>query len=156
METDERAVHLVGSIPADNAEQAMRTAVERLGEHLRTLPDGETGERRNWIVNIIESLRTHPDLAVTRRGDWADYERIPRLKVRPGHRLSGDTLDFGHVATFEETFPVFGQIRTASEHDELSFQMGIPGDLDKALFTLGPVMGFRHRQAFTAATNRRP
>lgn len=47
METDERAVHLVGSIPADNAEQAMRTAVERLGEHLRTLPDGETGERRN-------------------------------------------------------------------------------------------------------------
>jgi hypothetical protein len=38
-----RRAHLVGSIPAGSAEEAMRLAVKRLGPELEYLPDGETG-----------------------------------------------------------------------------------------------------------------
>ena|SRR6266568_9635038 len=97
-----RSAHLVGSIPAPDAEAAMSMALERLGPLLRTLPDGETGDRRNWINHIIEGFRDdHPDLELARDGDWSDYDRTPRFRVRHGHRLFGANLDFGHVPVVE-------------------------------------------------------
>ena len=57
----DRRAHLVGSIPAVTAAKAMRLAVERLGPELNYLPDGETGDRRSWVISMIEALRVHPD-----------------------------------------------------------------------------------------------
>ncbi|HET9973965.1 MAG TPA: hypothetical protein VFQ68_37430, partial [Streptosporangiaceae bacterium] len=54
-----RRAHLVGSIPAGSAEEAMRLAVKRLGPELDYLPDGETGVRRNWVIGMIEGFRNH-------------------------------------------------------------------------------------------------
>jgi len=58
----ERHAHLVGSLPGATAREAMSRALDLLGPHLTSLPDGETGERRNWILSVIEGLRDHPDL----------------------------------------------------------------------------------------------
>ncbi|MGH3692538.1 MAG: hypothetical protein ACRDRX_00785 [Pseudonocardiaceae bacterium] len=149
-----RSLHLVGSIPADDAGTAMREALTRFGPHLRSVPDGETGERRNWINHIIESFRSHPDLQVATEGDWSDYNRIVRFRVRKGHTLRGDSLDFGHVADVAKNQPIFQRLRVELGHPHLVFQVGIPGDLDMALFTLGPLGAFRHRRAFTEATVR--
>ena len=44
----------------------MRLAMTTLGRHLRCLPAGETGERRNWIISVIEGLRNHPDLELAK------------------------------------------------------------------------------------------
>lgn len=147
-----RFAHLVGSIPLGSAEEAMTAALDRLGSHLRWLPDGETGERQDWIVHIIDSFREHPDLELVREGLWTDYNDIPRFRVRRGHRLSAESLDFGHVAAFEQNFPTFLQLRRRYGRGDLAFQHGIPGDFDLALFTLGPVGAFRHRAAFTEAS----
>lgn len=134
----------------------MDLALEHLGGRLHSLPDGETGERRNWIIHIIESLRAHPDLEVSREGDWSDYDRTVTFKVRRGHGLAGSSLDFGHVAAVEAAWPVYEARRTQVEADGMAgkpvFQVGIPGDFDMALFTLGPVAGLRRRRAFTDAT----
>lgn len=143
--------HLVGSIPSATPDEAMRVALERLGPCLRWLPDGETGPRRNWIIHIIESLRAHPDLEVVRDGGWTDYEDIPRFRIRRGHRLAGESLDFGHTTAFETSFPVFRQLVAESGRDDVAFQVGMPGDFDMALFTLGPTGPFRHREPFTDA-----
>lgn len=78
--------------------------------------------------------------------------------MRRGHRLDGSTLDFGHVAAFESSWPLFEQRRAqlisrgVLEADQLVFQVGIPGDFDMALFTLGPVGALRNRRPFTEAT----
>ncbi len=69
-----RHAHLVGSIPGDTPREAMQLAMTTLGPQLRSLPDGETGERRNWIISIIESLRAHPDLELAKEGDGSDYD----------------------------------------------------------------------------------
>ncbi|MGI8625317.1 MAG: hypothetical protein ACR2J5_01920 [Geodermatophilaceae bacterium] len=148
----DRHAHLVGSIPGDSAEEAMRLAMTTLGEHLRSLPDGETGERRNWIMSIIEGLREHPDLELAKEGDWSDYDKTPRFKVKRGHKLLGASLDFGQVAAVEASRPVFEEIRRNSGRADLDFLVGVPGDFDMAMFGLGPVGAFRHRRAFTEAT----
>jgi hypothetical protein len=116
---------------------------------LPLLPDGETGERYHWIIHIIEGLRQHPDLEVKRDGHWSDYNDLLVLKVRGGHRLTGDSLDFGHVAAFRASYPIYKQLRRPAQ---TGFQVGIPGDFDMALFVLGPVGALRRRRPFTEAT----
>jgi len=147
-----RDAHLVGSLPGSTPGAAMATALDVLGPSLRSLPDGETGERRNWVVSIVEGLRTHPDLELRRQGDWSDYDRTPQLKPRKGRRLYGASLDFGHVAAVSESFPQFEAVRTAAGRPDLVFQEGVPGDFDLAMFTLGPAGALRHRRPFTEAT----
>lgn len=142
----------MGSLPGDTPEQAMRTALEVLGPRLRSLPDGETGERRNWVISIVDSLRDHPDLELAKAGDWSDYDKTPTLRVRRGRTLYGANLDFGHVAAVRDTFPVFEQLRAELDLPGLVFQSGVPSDLDLAMFTLGPVGALRHRTPFTEAT----
>jgi hypothetical protein len=41
-------VHLVGSIPLDNADTVFRTVGSVLGAHVHRVPDGETGKRARW------------------------------------------------------------------------------------------------------------
>jgi hypothetical protein len=149
-----RFAHLVGSTPFESADEAMDLALTRLDGRLRSLPDGETGERRNWIIHIVESLRRHPDLEVSREGTWADYDDTLTFRLRRGHRLSAETLDFGHVTAFEDSYPRFQERRAAlgAAGERLRFQQGLPGDFDMALFTLGPIGAIRQRGAFTDAT----
>lgn len=45
-----RGAHLVGSIPLDSCDAVFRACCDSLHHHLRRLPDGETGERTNWIA----------------------------------------------------------------------------------------------------------
>lgn len=149
-----RSAHLVGSLPGDDTDDAMRLAVTHLGSKLRYLPDGETGDRHNWIIHIIEGMRKHPDLELKKEGDWSDYDKTPVFRVRRGHTLRAETLDFGHVTTFDESWPSFIRFREEQQNPALAFQAGVPGDLDMALFTLGPVGAFRHRAAFRGATLR--
>ncbi len=148
----QRRAHLVGSLPGADAQDAMRSALDQLGPLLASLPDGETGERRNWILNIVEGMRQHPDLEVAKEGDWSDYDKTPRFKIRRGHQLYGATLNFGHVAAVKQSWPTFEALRKESGQPELSFLTGIPGDVDMTMFTLGPAGLLRHRRPFTEAT----
>lgn len=147
-----RTAHLVGSLPGPDPATAMATALDVLGPFLRTLPDGETGERRNWVISIVEGLRDHPDLELAKPGDWSDYDRTPVMKVRRGRRLFGANLDFGHTAAVADSFPQFRSAVADAGRPDLAFQEGVPGDFDLAMFTLGPAGALRHRRAFTEAT----
>ncbi|NKB99988.1 MAG: hypothetical protein GKR90_16020 [Pseudomonadales bacterium] len=42
-------VHLVGSVPLASATEVFRRSAERLDQHICRYPDGETGDRTNWI-----------------------------------------------------------------------------------------------------------
>jgi len=41
--------HLCGSLPLASSDDVFRVVSEELGRHLRRIPDGETGERSDWI-----------------------------------------------------------------------------------------------------------
>lgn len=144
----QRSVHLVGSIPGDSAEAAMRWALERFGSRLRYLPDGETGDRNSWIVHIVESFRRHPDLRLRKDGKYSTYGDQPQFGLRSGHRLRAEALDFGYVASAAESYPLFRRLRQEYDQPGLAFQVGVASDLALVLFTLGPLAALRLRQVF--------
>jgi hypothetical protein len=147
-----RSSHLVGSIPAASATEAMEFALSHLGDTLRTLPDGETGERGAWIVNIVEGMRAHPDLELRKDGTWSSYDDVPTFRVKKGRTLEARTLDLGHVRAFEDSYPRFTASVQSHGRADLSFQVGVPGDFDMALMVLGPRGAFTNRRPFTEAT----
>lgn len=149
-----RSAYLVGSLPGSTAREAMSTALDILGPHVRSMPDGETGARRNWIISIVEGLRDNPALEVRRDGDWSDYDKTPQLRIREGRRLYGANLDFGHVDAVRDSYPELQRLRAERGDLGLAFQQGVPGDFDLAMFTLGMGGALRHRRPFTEATLR--
>jgi hypothetical protein len=59
----DQPILLVGSIPGDDAEAVFRACGPALGEHVRAIPDGETGLRRVWVNFIAATvLNTHPSI----------------------------------------------------------------------------------------------
>lgn len=143
-----RRAHLVGSIPMADAGEAMRVAVERFGPRLDQLPDGETGERRNWIVHVIDGLQRHPAFELVRTGDWSSYDATPRYRVRAGERLYGAALDLGIAAAARASLPVYRAQRVSAEQ---GFQVGIPGAIDLAMSAFGPAGPVRYAGQFAEA-----
>src|SRR5918993_3919925 len=55
-----RDVHLVGSVPLQDAKEVFETATRALGPALKRVPDGETGERLDWITWLEPIFARHP------------------------------------------------------------------------------------------------
>jgi hypothetical protein len=81
---------LVGSLPADTTESALRNGAEFFGDLVFALPDGETGPRQGWVGYERERLcRPHPDVELVE--ETASPTGIPRhayetpvFKIRDG------------------------------------------------------------------------
>lgn len=149
-----RSVHLVGTVPADDVRGAFELFATTLGEHLPSwIPDGETGDRLNWVQRIIESLRAHPDLRLSRDGDWSDYDSTPCFSVAPGAEFTSLELDY--TRHFRESWPEFLRFRAEQGGDRV-LQVGIPSQIDLALIAFGfkPVAALRHMAPFRDATVR--
>ena len=152
--SDLRRVHLVGTVPAPDTRAALEIFAEHLGEQLPLwIPDGETGDRLDWVERIIEGLGDHPDLVTAKEGDWSDYEKTPRFAVAPGHRFASLELDY--TRNFQASWPEFLSFRSRHGEDRL-FQVGIPSQLDLSLIAFGfkPVQGLRNLAPFRDATVR--
>lgn len=57
-----RDVLLVGSVPLGTAAKVFETASAILGDRIKRIPDGETGERTNWIAWQRAILADNPSL----------------------------------------------------------------------------------------------
>ena len=89
-----RPVLLVGSIPLDDAETVFGAAAEALGPLATRLPDGETGQRRNWIGWQGATFARVPQFVrIAER--QRDYQLQPPFTLRPGARASD--IDFGDL-----------------------------------------------------------
>jgi CHAD domain-containing protein len=110
------SVHLIGSVPLDDAEMVFRTVTAVLGPHLRRLPDGETGERRRWIWFQRQMLERHPameadptvPLFALRQWDGKLLRETPLLRFREG--VDPEELHSMRVATrrMRAAWRVFG------------------------------------------------
>ena len=77
---------LVGSLPANTTDTALRSAAGFFGDLVFALPDGETGPRSAWVGYERERLvRPNPGVVVVQGDRVAD--RDPAARVRnPGVR----------------------------------------------------------------------
>src|SRR5262245_809954 len=54
------SVHVVGSVPLASAGDVFETVGAALGPYLKRVPDGETGERLDWITWLEPIFAQHP------------------------------------------------------------------------------------------------
>ena len=78
--------HFNGSVNLADTESVMREITSRVPSGLRRLPDGETGDRGNWIFFQLQRFLQLPWLVPARPLDSADgdYEQIPQLRLADG------------------------------------------------------------------------
>ena len=64
----------------------MREIMSRVPSGVRRIPDGETGERGNWIFFQIQQFRQSPWLVPARPLDTeaGNYEQLPRQQLADG------------------------------------------------------------------------
>jgi len=123
---------LVGSLPADSTETALRTAGELFGDLVFALPDGETGPRAAWVGYERERL-VRPNPGVDTVAETASPTGIPRhayetpvFRIRPGvtglHWDSWPRIDDA-IASYQ----VFRRLRGDGVIPAgLRFQVGLP------------------------------
>lgn len=104
-----RHVHLVGSVPLRDAREVFRTVAGALGPHLKRIPDGETGERSDWITWLEPAFAKNPALEKSDevfRVHATGTARI-RYRLRPGKNAAQvhfDNLFYADIAkaSFDE------------------------------------------------------
>jgi methionine synthase II (cobalamin-independent) len=79
-------VHFVGSIPLKDARDVFTTIGRQFGPRLQRLPDGETGERLQWLGWIEPVFAQNPALEATGESSRVHERSTPRPlhRVRPG------------------------------------------------------------------------
>jgi hypothetical protein len=131
-------VLLVGSMPFDTSEEAMRAAAEHLGDHLPAIGDGEVGPRKIWIGYLPMTIYAkHPALEVLRAPEGGApkpptdgkpdvYEAAFLFGIRAGEELRFETTNYGPIAV--ESYATFARLRDAGVIPEgVRFQVTFPG-----------------------------
>lgn len=131
-----RGVHLVGSVPLENAEDVFRTVSSILGNRLRRLPDGETGDRRYWIGWQFTFFASNPHFEVS-PPDPDAYSPLPTVKLRAPVTASEITFDqLGYADVAKASYAVFSRLKQAKLIPaSYRFQVSLPTPL-------APVAGF--------------
>ena len=130
----QRTVHLVGSIPFDNSAEVFERVGTVLGPYLHSLPDGETGERLNWMGWLQSIFTGHPDFVATGeafspRGDGRELTTKFRLKPGVSPRdVRFDNLPFARVAL--KSYQDFERLRRNGTIPEaVRFQVALAGPI---------------------------
>lgn len=124
-----RRVHLVGSVPLRSAAEVFTTVSAALGEKLRRIPDGETGERSDWITWLEPIFAENPALEKSDelfRIHATGTARI-RYRLRPGKHASEVRFDnLFYADTARASYSDFAALKRAGKiASDVKFQIDL-------------------------------
>src|SRR5438552_6548086 len=123
---------LVGSLPADSTESALRAAGDLFGDLTFALSDGETGPRAGWVSYERERL-VRPNPGVRTVSETPSPTGLPRhayetpvFQIKPGlTELHWDS--WPRIDDAIESYQVFQRLRAEGVVPAgLRFQIGLP------------------------------
>jgi hypothetical protein len=125
-----RNVYLVGSVPMADTETVFETVSAALGPYLLTLPDGETGERLDWITWLEPVFRDNPAFEPSPEVFQLHAGVAPkgrRYRLRPGVSVADvrfDNLFYADVA--KRSYATFAALkRTGKIPPQVKFQVDL-------------------------------
>ncbi len=123
---------LVGSLPAESTQAALRSAAELFGDLVFALPDGETGPRAAWVGYERERL-VRPNPNVDTVSETQSPSGIPRHAYEtPVFKIRPDVTDlhfdsWPRVDDAIASYQVFEELRADGVIPAgLRFQVGLP------------------------------
>lgn len=129
-----RGVHLVGSVPLASSDDVFRTCATTLGDALKRYPDGETGERKEWVQWQLHSLVGHPQFELSTNKPMvishASSDR-PFYRIKAG--ITPDEVRFeplGYAEHAKTSYAAFSALRAAGVIPRTArFMVAIPSPL---------------------------
>ena len=137
------ALHFVGSVPMENADQVFRQLSETVGRYASRLPDGETAERSRWIFFQLEILANHPAMEVDptvpnleiRQWDGVVLRSMPLLRFKDGVDLDNLFFETAYDAAAEYSYGVFADLQASGTIGENTrFQVSLPTPMATGYF----------------------
>lgn len=107
------SVHFNGSVNLPDAETVMREICSRIPAGVRRMTDGETGERRQWIMFQVQRLAAMPELEQLGSGlayDTGGAEAPPMPQLGLAEGASSEAVkwpDPTYAAAYGESYRVF-------------------------------------------------
>ena len=147
-----RGVHLNGSVPLTNSEEVFRTASSILGGRLRRIPDGETGDRTNWISWQIQFFAANPSFEIV-QPDRVAYVPQPTAKLRP-HVTANEIVfnNIGYADAAIASYAVFSRLKQDGVIPaNYRFQVSLPTPLAPVMAFVGPEKMSKVEPAYEAA-----
>jgi hypothetical protein len=113
-----RNVYLVGSVPMADTATVFEKVSAALGPNLLTLPDGETGERLDWIVWLEKVFKDNPAFELSPEtfqlhGRAATHRRY---QLKPGAAIENvrfDNLFYADIA--QQSYATFAALKRAGK-----------------------------------------
>lgn len=138
-------LHFVGSIPLGNAMEVMQTLSSHFGPWLPRIPDGETGERTNWIQYQEDVIARLPGAErVSGTGDirsaTAKRAHSGKFRIPAGARLTPDMLgDLGYARAAIESYNDYAVLRSnGAIAPECRFMVALPTPYNIISFCVMP------------------
>ena len=107
--------HFNGSVNLADADTVMRQISARVPSGVRRLPDGETGERGNWIVFQLQKFMQQPWMVPVTPPDAVqegDYTAMPQLRLADGvNPAEVSWFDLGYADAYLESYATFSGLR---------------------------------------------
>ncbi|MBB5916550.1 hypothetical protein BJY24_005462 [Nocardia transvalensis] len=150
----ERAVHCVGSYPAESTDDAMSAMIDAAGPRLRSLPTGETRRYEFYVEPIIADLVAQGVLEPRPRRPWVSAPLPTIHRISRGRDTDTAAMDLGYPAEAAEALPVFERLRRDHDLPGLSLQIGMPSAFTLAFTAMGLPAALSHRKVFADATVR--
>jgi hypothetical protein len=113
-----RDVYLVGSVPMASAQDVFEKVSAALGPRIKRIPDGETGERGDWITWLEPVFANNP--AFQKSGEFfrvhATGTGRERYTLRPGitpQDVRFENLFYAEIA--QESYAVFKRLKSTGK-----------------------------------------
>ncbi len=111
-------VYLVGSVPMANAEEVFTAVGTSLGARIKRIPDGETGDRLDWITWLEPVFAESPAMEQSDEVFQIHATGVARKRYRlkPGKSIADFRIDnLFYADKAKESYAVFKRLRAAGK-----------------------------------------
>src|SRR5262249_44550201 len=105
-----RDVLLISSFAAATAEDVFRSVGAVLGDRVQRIPDGETGDRSQWIRWQVFAFRDNPALELDPHLKGSDYQ-TDFYRLRPGAAASLAFAPLGYAENALKSYAVLARLK---------------------------------------------
>jgi len=153
-------LHFVGSIPLPDGEAVFAALSGSVGDCLRRMPDGETGERLKWIVFQQRMLTSHPAMEVdpdqpplpVKQSDSTVFREIRRLRMKAGVDPEQVDFDTTYDRVALESYKTFSRFKREGRIPaQTRFQFALPTPMASGLMYVSPNGRSRYLHAYEKA-----